>query len=115
MDDSEKRGRSDFGICAGSDSGTRIGASALLFASEAKSVRVDGRVLSAILAVGCQPSNDMHDAPTKGLAYQHPPASSRLSNTRITSKAFSWARASMAMAPAGPAPITATRFTSGRD
>lgn len=45
------------------------------------------------------------------LHYQHPPAFSLLSNTRITSKAFSCAKASTAMAPAGPAPTMATLLT----
>lgn len=40
--------------------------------------------------------------------YQHPPGASRRSNTRMVSNTFSCARASMVMAPAGPAPITAT-------
>lgn len=46
---------------------------------------------------------------TSGLnAYQHPPESSLRSKTRIVSNAFSCARASIAVAPAGPKPITAT-------
>lgn len=44
-------------------------------------------------------------------AYQQPPGPSRRSNTLITSNAFSRARASTAMAPEGPAPMTATRLT----
>jgi hypothetical protein len=38
---------------------------------------------------------------------QHPPAFSLLSNTRIVSKAASCANASIAIAPAGPAPMIA--------
>lgn len=41
--------------------------------------------------------------------YQVPPTALRRSNTRIVSKACSLTRASVAIAPAGPAPITATR------
>lgn len=44
-------------------------------------------------------------------AYQQPPGPSRRSNTLITSNVFSCARASTAMAPEGPAPMTATRLT----
>lgn len=43
--------------------------------------------------------------------HQQPPGASLLSNTRMTSNAFSFANASMVMAPPGPKPITATRFT----
>jgi len=39
---------------------------------------------------------------------QHPPAVLRRSNTLITSKIFSCARASTVIAPAGPAPMIAT-------
>ena len=42
-------------------------------------------------------------------SYHCPPMSERRSKTRITSKACSLARASVAMAPDGPAPMTATR------
>lgn len=38
---------------------------------------------------------------------QQPPAFSRRSNNLILSNSFSWDRASIVMAPAGPAPITA--------
>lgn len=48
-----------------------------------------------------------------GYTHQQPPALSRRSNTRITSKVFSCARASIVIAPAGPAPMTATRLTFG--
>lgn len=43
-------------------------------------------------------------------SHQHPPARSRRSKTLIMSKDFSWDKASMVMAPAGPAPMTATRL-----
>jgi len=39
---------------------------------------------------------------------QHPPAFSLRSKTLIVPKACSWASASTVIAPAGPAPITAT-------
>jgi len=39
---------------------------------------------------------------------QHPPAFSLRSNTFIVSNAFSCAKASTAIAPAGPAPMMAT-------
>ena len=41
-------------------------------------------------------------------SYQQPPACSRRSNTRIVSKTCSRASASTHIAPAGPAPMTAT-------
>lgn len=43
------------------------------------------------------------------LSYQVPPAIPFRSKTRIVSNACSLTRASVAIAPAGPAPITATR------
>ena len=43
--------------------------------------------------------------------YQQPPAASLLSKTRIVSNTFSCANASIAMAPPGPSPMTATRLT----
>jgi hypothetical protein len=43
--------------------------------------------------------------------YQHPPGASRRSKTRMRSNAFSLARASIVMAPAGPVPMIATRLT----
>lgn len=45
---------------------------------------------------------------SRGTPHHVPPALACRSNTLITSKACSWAKASTAMAPAGPAPITAT-------
>lgn len=52
----------------------------------------------------------MYAQELKGLTYQQPPGASLRSNTRIVSKAFSCAKASIAMAPPGPNPIIATRF-----
>lgn len=49
------------------------------------------------------------------ITYQHPPGPSRRSKTLIRSKVFSCTKASTAIAPAGPAPMTATRFTRGTD
>jgi hypothetical protein len=42
------------------------------------------------------------------ITYQQPPALSLLSKARMVSKAFSWASASIEIAPAGPSPMTAT-------
>lgn len=47
--------------------------------------------------------------------HQHPPGPSRLSKTRMRSNVFSCANASTAMAPAGPAPMTATLLTDDKD
>lgn len=44
-----------------------------------------------------------------GKSHQVPPTPGLLSNTRIVSKACSFANASVVIAPEGPAPITATR------
>lgn len=43
------------------------------------------------------------------VSYHVPPTTGLRSNTRIVSKAPSLTKASVAMAPAGPAPMTATR------
>ena len=46
-----------------------------------------------------------------GVSYHVPPVMGFLSKTRIVLKTCSFTSASTAMAPAGPAPITATLFT----
>jgi hypothetical protein len=45
--------------------------------------------------------------------YQVPPIKGRRSKTRMAEKACSLKRALVAMAPTGPAPITATRWALG--
>jgi len=49
----------------------------------------------------------------RGSTHQHPPAFSLRSNIRILANSCSCAKASTAMAPAGPAPMIAIDFIGG--
>jgi len=83
------------------------GGSAVRLAREAKLSTDGGGDVSPILSTSTTVFQ------VEGLhTYQQPPGASRRSNTQMRSRAFSWAKASTAMTPAGPAPMTAILLTA---
>lgn len=98
------------GTCRGRLSGIGTGPSAVL-AERLSMSRGTGSSFSLDTLLAVNHIGTTINVPI--FAYQQPPAFSCRSNTRTTSNDFSWTRASTAMAPAGPVPMTATLLFGG--
>ena len=99
---------SDLGVSAGSWDGIWTGLSAFPSITSCREGILAGKcgVYDLYPSVICE----VGQSSSQRLAHQSPPITGRRSKTRTLSNACSFTSASVAIAPAGPAPMTATVF-----